>query len=218
MKNGKMSWTSITSTVISLIALGLSLTSFYIFNLQPANLEIFPAEEIGLWHFDGTLHLIVPCLLSNKGAQTGTIQNMAVIILDPEKNDEALFLKWDFFRYFNYEANTYPSESKAFPLNISKQSSIFKLINFEGGGDSKNWVPKPITYNMQVIAWSKPSYTPDLSAKFQIAFKPEDVEKIKNNLESGTRTITFAARSEWGKWKSKLLSPVELQEVLNNLQ
>ena len=214
MNEKKILWLSIATSLISVVAVSISLISLYFTTLQPAKVTLLPAEEISFWHSDGILNVLVPCIFRNSGAQAGVIHKVALVIKELGDKETALLLSWEYFRYFDEKSYTWKKEDVAFPVVTHSRNSIFKAISFYGGTDSKNWLPQPMTYDLYLLAWSKASYEPDLHVKFEVTFEKSIAQDIKSDLEDGIVELHSVKRADWGKWSSKKLSPLELRELI----
>jgi hypothetical protein len=206
---------TVINHVFSAFALIISLLTLYFVRWEPQDVSVFPAERIGFDYSpnDQTLGVVVPVLLSNHGARPAVVQSMALVVSDPTRAEpDILFLKWDVFAAFDNQFVLQRTD-RAVPVSLLGSTSQSKYVGFSGGPDFAGWMPKPKTYTIRVLAWTREGLRPDIATDFQITFSKDDCATFKQFLEGKRGLIWWVDRGEWGRWKPKILSAAEHDQI-----
>jgi hypothetical protein len=197
---------SITAVIVSLIALYLS-------SLSPASLEILAGETIQIYHDheeENELLIDIPIVFSNRGAQSGIVISMGLVIRNPT-NGESILLKGD--RLKEYEKGIWEYQTLYSPIAIPGDSQIVQVVNFNGESTSNRWIPMPITYDFYLIGWTRAADRPDIHYGFQFTFNEENIKKINLNLDASKRDGEWIRRARFGS-DARLLSPIEFNQLV----
>lgn len=202
--------------LISVLALILSAGSLYVTSLKGANITLSVGDRFGLKHKDHYLYIFLPMVVHNTGAQAGLIHSFGVILKD-QKSEEAIFLKWQAFANLEYQPDGFHwiDESNATAVSVPARSDIAKMATFSGGGGSvTEWIPKPTTYDMHLVAWTSDNKMPSIiSPKSTWTFNENDVLEIKQNYKNNIGENKWITRSAFGP-DSKMLSISEFDDLV----
>jgi hypothetical protein len=206
---------AIISIVISVISAFTALIALYHSYLKPAKIRIFASERQALWHDDlGRLCADISMNVNNEGSKVGIVQSVALVIKNQNIEDDSYLLRMDWFLKYNTSNHSWDVEGFPFPISINKGESVFKCIQFLSGPELTNWIPNPGRYELCILAWTQTGIKPDIKEKFEILIDQDTSEKIKSNLTQKTKNSIYVFRKEWGKWGSKKLSKLELEELI----
>jgi hypothetical protein len=209
-----ITWTNIIPIFISIISLILASIALYNAHFKRARLKIYSAETIAVWHDkNGIFSVDIPININNEGTKAGIVQSMSVVIKNLQ-NEEAFLLKWNWFLKFDALNHKWDVDGFPFPIAINGKGSVFKCVCFWGGNETKNWTPSPGTFDIFILGWSKPDFSPDINEYFKISIDRDTSDKIKANLSQLNMKNTYIFRQDWGKWSSKRLSIVELERLI----
>jgi hypothetical protein len=204
---------------ISVAAGLIAFWALYGSDLKPADVRIYPAETL---HFgyeteNGALKVTVPCLLANHGAKHALVQCLGLVIRDPSRLDDIVFLKWEAFQEVEVEPGSivWSVTDAVNPISLGKNASVFRYVRFHGQEEVIGWVPEPRTYELTLVAWVGSGSLPDLRTHFQVTFSPEECEALRNWSEEGRGLAMQVMFEEWGKWTSKMLSATELNQLMS---
>jgi|GEM_PF-968259 hypothetical protein len=202
--------------VISAIAIILSIVT-YVSSIKPANITLLVGEWMEVFHDkDQALYIHLPIVFENTGARAGVVRSLGLILRDPGTK-EAIFIKWMGFRKPEERpGGTWIWESNATPLSVPAASEVTKMAEFYGAGSVAGWLPKPITYELYLLAWTSDSQTPSKKPVVKWIFNEKDVSAIKLNFEkakTGDIKSTWIIRSGYAP-DSKRLSASEFNELV----
>jgi hypothetical protein len=205
---------TVAPIVISAIAVTISLVTYWM-SRRPANIEVSIGERIEIFHDkDQALNVHLPIIVENTGAQVGVIRSLGLILRDPQTK-EAVFLKW--MGLLRPTEETWTWESNATPLSIPAHSDATKMAHFYGAGSVAGWLPKPIDYELYLLAWTSDSQLPSKQCLVNWVFNEKDVSTMKLNLEmvrtGGAALSTWVIRPGYGP-DSKRLSASEFDELV----
>jgi hypothetical protein len=172
--------------VISAIAVIISIVT-YLSTIKPANITLSVGESMMVFHDkDQALYIDLPIVFQNTGAQAGVVRSIGLIIVDPGTK-EAIFIKWfGFVKPEQRPEGTWIWESNATPLSIPAASQLAKMAEFYGAGKIAGWLPKPIEYELYLLAWTSESKTPAIKYPVKWIFSEKNVSEVKLNLEAVT--------------------------------
>jgi hypothetical protein len=127
------------------------------------------------------MHL--PIIFQNTSAKAGDVRSLALILRDPGTT-EAIFVKWlDFLKPDEETGGNWIPESSLTPLSVPAASDVSKMAEFYGAGSLAGWLPKPITYELYLLAWTTDSRTPSHKLMVNWTFNQEDVSAMELNYE-----------------------------------
>jgi hypothetical protein len=200
--------------VISAIAVTLSIVT-YMNSVKAAKISLWAAEQMQIYHDkDQAIYFHVPIVFQNSGAQAGVVRSLGLILRDPGTK-EAIFIKWTGF--LKPEGGTWAWDSNATPLSVPAHSEVPQMTQFYGAGGLTGWLPKPIEYDMYLLAWTSDSQTPSVRYVAKWMFSEKDVSAIKLNLEKtlvGCEICSlWVSRSGYAP-DSKRLSASEFNELV----
>lgn len=200
------------SGVGAVVALVVSLLTFYFVHCDPADLAVVPAADLGFGYLlpEQQLLVVVPCLIRNSGAQPAVLQNMALTLTGPGSQDqESHFLRWGFF--YSYSDQTILSrDDRAIPLSLPGASSCFKYVAFVGSDSLCGWTPKPGRYVASFVGSAGDPAKIDCRAMTHITFSEADCETLGIYVDKGRGAIRWYTADEWRSWRSRLVTPSDL--------
>lgn len=197
---------------ISAIAVTISFVALYATSIKPANITLSFGEWMEFSHSAyPALYIHLPVVLQNTGARAGVIRSLGVIFKDPG-TEEAIFLKWlGFIKLDDRNQEIY--ESHGTPVSVPPRSDVTKMAKFYGGGSVAGWIPKPIKYDLYLLAWTSESQTPSIKLISNWTFNEKDVSEIKRKYEERKNDSTWIFRSAFAP-DSKKLSRSEFNELV----
>jgi len=205
-----------TPIVVSAIAMILSIVT-YVSSIKPASITLSMGEWMEIFHDkDQALYIHLPIVLRNAGARAGVVRSLGLILRDPETN-EAIFIKWmGFLKPEERSGGTWIWESNATPLTVPAASDVTKMAEFYGAGSVAGWLPKPITYELYLLAWTSDSQAPSKKLITNWKFSEGDVSAVKLDFEkakTGDISSRWIIRSGYAP-DSKRLSASEFNELV----
>lgn len=200
--------------VISVIALTLSIVT-YIHSIRSANVSLSLGDTIEFYHESNqALCVHLPIIFQNTGAQAGVVRSIGLILVD-SGTKEPIFMKWNGF--LKPEGGDWGWESNSTPLSIPGDSEVTRMTYFYGAGNVAGWLPKPIEYELYLLAWASEDKMPSTKCVVKWTFNESDVTSVKRDLE----TVTAGGKAN-GTWitlpgyapDSKRLSASEFKELV----
>jgi hypothetical protein len=119
-------------TIISALALALSLYSLWETSLRKADLRLFvpPVIEYSAPYQNSNFEMIaIPVTLTNEGAQTGTVLTMELVVTDPRTNQTKRFYSADFGRWTMERTRSGAYQPFA-PISLAGHSSRTESVLF----------------------------------------------------------------------------------------
>ncbi len=206
--------------LISILALFISGEILYNTHLKPAELDVFPSESIAFgYNPSKEIRITVPCVFVNNGAKDGIIQNLGIIIKNPDNDFDTIFIRWTYFltmKVLEEGRIFWDIKNRAFPISVSPGTSPSEIIEFKGNDLDESWIPEPKKYDFYIVAWEEKRLIPSIIKKISITFDKDGCADLKDKHDKGLAHSIWVLQDEWGKWKNKVLSPTELKELLTN--
>ncbi len=202
--------------VISAIALIISIVT-YASSIKPANITLFVGEWMEVYHDkDQALYIHLPIVFQNTGARAGVVRSLGLILRDPGTK-QTLFIKWMGFKIPTDQ--TWVWESNGTPVSIPGASDMTKMAEFYGAESVAGWIPKPIDYELYLLAWTSDSQAPSQRCEVKWTFNVKDVAAVRLNLETvragGAVSSRWVIRSGYAP-DSKKLSEAEFDELVRS--
>jgi hypothetical protein len=199
------------------IALVLSIVQ-HVNTKKPAKITLSVGEWMKVFHGkDLTTYIHLPIVFQNTRARSGVVRSLGLILRDP-KTKEAIFIKWmGFLKPDERSGGKLIWESDATPFSVAGASDVIKVAEFYGAESVAGWLPKPITYELYLLAWTSVSKKPSKKLKVNWTFNEKDVSAMKKNLKKAkTRHSSrrWIIRSSYAP-VSKKLSASEFNNLVN---
>lgn len=207
--------TQLIPTLISLIAVIISIITLYITSLNPPKISLSVGESMQIWHNTDESHALnidLPIVFYNAGAKSGVVSSLALIIKDPN-SEESILIKWIGTK--NFEDSKLIFESQRLPIAVPANGEIAHIVSFAGKHQNLNWIPKPITYNLYLLGWTKDSENPAINYKFAWTFSDNDVLDIKKWYDEAKSRGQWFYSSGYAL-DSRKLNTFELNNLIKN--
>lgn len=204
-------------TIISIVAIIISISSIYLTSLKPPTITLSVGESMQVWHnANKEVNIDLPIIFHNSGSQSGVIRSLGIIFKDPN-SEESMFIKWLGFKKYEDKVegrSAWIYESTRTPLAVPPAGEVSKMVNFYSEKAGVGWIPKPITYDIYLLAWDTGSETPTIRQKISWTYREADVSEIKRRLEEGQFNGTWILHSSYAA-ESRKLTTLEFNRLTN---
>jgi hypothetical protein len=200
-----------TPTLISLVALLVSVVSFYVSSLKPAHVSMSVGDSMQIWHdLDQRLEIDLPIVFRNSGSEAGVLRSLAIILRDP-RSEESLFISW--YGTKSTSGATWVYDTVLTPITVPAGGELSKMVNFSGAQSNVDWLPKPTTYDLYVLAWSGARETASEILESTWTFKQSDIASIKQYREQGKKTGIWIYKDSRFAADARMLTKGEFNQL-----
>lgn len=207
---GKMRQLFFDRSVISWLAMAISITSFYLTVITPAELHVQPGQSFQVWHNDKSeLQIDYPLSFSNTGAKIDSVLSLALIIRS-DTMKEAMLCKWGGIQAYD---NGWKFVSRERPISLVPKATADEVVNFTCGEPGKYWVPASGNYKFTFLAWT--GHQKRYDTRVTVGVKIDEVTsvRIEKNLEDGNSIGTWVDGNALSG-RSRLLDKKALETIL----
>jgi hypothetical protein len=127
------------ASVISAVALALSVYSLWESTLKPADLRVFvpPVIQYSAPYQNSNFEMVaIPVTLANEGAQTGTVLSMELAVTDPRTHETKRFYSADFGRWTMERTRSGAYQPFA-PISLAGRTSRTESVLFYTRGEQE---------------------------------------------------------------------------------
>ena len=200
--------------VISILALLISILTFYFSYLRSGKLKIVAGEHLYIAHEEsGMLNIYLSVSLVNQGAVPSTIQRVALLI-QSQLSTEGYLLEPAYYCRLDDSGN-FANESLPVPITVVGRQSVVKQVFFCGSVDrpSEFKLLDSGTYNLRLLGWTKHSVQPKVSDSFSIVLDEDKIALLKQYIGNKPRKTIRLPQSAWRKWVAHHLTEIEVKAL-----
>lgn len=204
--------------VISSIALGVSLLSLFLSQLQPARIQVYPGEVAYLMTpEDKLLTLNLYLTFVNNGATPGVVRKVAVLLQTPVKSG-GYILQAAYFDRLDEEGN-YRQESVVGPIPVDGHQTVNRQIRFiSARGNPGDYLPLLVRgeYRATVLVWTSTDSQPTSRAAFPFVLSDRDLKKLgKMRIGSVNEAVELQIR-QFQRWTAKTIDEQGVRDLLGS--
>jgi hypothetical protein len=200
--------------LISILALLISILTFYFSYLRSGKLKIVAGEHLYIAHeASGMLNIYLSVSLVNQGAVPSTIQRVALLI-QSQSSTEGYLLEPAYYCRLDDSGN-FANESLPVPITVVGRQSVVKQVFFCGSVErpSEFKLLDSGIYNLRLLGWTEHSVQPEVSDSFSIVLDDDKIALLKQYIENKqTKTIRLP-QSAWRKWVAHHLTEIEVKAL-----
>ncbi|HEY2987224.1 MAG TPA: hypothetical protein VGL11_05835 [Candidatus Binatia bacterium] len=188
---------------LSILALAVSITSFYVTSLRTAYPYIRIGSPFHIYHeaLTGSPSLVMAVSISNSGARLVTIERLGVLVRKQGANDGYLLVPFAFQKI--NEKGDFQNDSLAGPMTVSGGSELTKQILFTqaNGPDTDYSLTVQGRYELTLFSWLSGADSPRAVDKFEF-----DIDQVSANKLSHWRDLQVPnsvpiERQKWNDWR-----------------
>lgn len=200
--------------VISLLAVLISVLTFYFSQLRSGKLQIVAGEHLHIGHQEnGILSIILSISCVNEGAVPSTIKRVALLV-QSGGSPEGYLLEPAYYCRLD-ESGNFANESLPVPVTVVGKQSVVKQVFFCGSMErpSEFKLMDIGTYNLRLLGWIEDSIEPTVSDSFSIVVTEEKTALLKQYIANKEKTTIRIPQSTWRKWAAHHLTEIEVRAL-----
>jgi hypothetical protein len=201
----------VVTSVLSVLALGISSLTLYFARFKRANLSVLAGEYLNLSYFrEGNCGITLSVNIANAGARLVTVRRLGLLVQEPGSGAGYL-LEPLYYQGLN-DSGDFVHESQPVPIPVEGYGSETRQVLFRSSFErpAEFRFRRAGVYRVTVLVWLDPSGPPHTADDFTVALSEAEVAILETRRETGDTNTWRVRQAEWRLWGAHHLAEADV--------